>query len=247
MMLNNKSSFINGVFTVFVYSFGKSIKDFMFQILTQYFLQIKKLVVPATGTFVLEQQNAVNDFTTQTVQAPGWNTVFTPVTEGEVANNNENNEGLFDWLADKLKISKEDAILKYDEFCDRLKADLDDGKTVDWNGLGTLQKIDKKIIFTPEPSAAMPFTGVTAKKVIRENASHNVLVGERETTTDEMRAQLSEEKPADNLGRKIMWILFFIALALLGWYFLQNGCNLKNTGNQQKVEVQKSHDTYRLR
>ena len=144
----------------------------MFQLLTQYFLQVKKLHVPGTGSFVLETQHAVNDFTSQTVQAPGWNVVFTPAEEGAV--NTQNNEGLYDWLADKLKVSKEDAIIKYDEFSDGIKAELDKGKAVEWNGMGRLEKPDKKIIFTPEAAAAMPFTGVTAKKVLRENASHNM-------------------------------------------------------------------------
>ena len=219
----------------------------MFQLLTQYFLQVNRLHVPGIGTFVLEPQNAVNDFSSQTVQAPGWHTVFTPVAEGAVADNATNNVGLFDWLADKLKVSKEDAILRYDEFSGGLKADLDNDKTVTWAGLGSLRKVDKNIVFNQEDTTGSPFSDVAAKKVLRENANHNVLVGEKETTTDQMRAQLAEEKPRGGISKKIAWVLFFIALALLAWYFIQNGCNLKNTGNQQKAEVQKSHDTYRLR
>ena len=219
----------------------------MFELLTQYFLQVKKLYVPGTGTFVQEPQNAINDFTSQTVQAPGWNTVFTPLKEGEVADNNVKNEGLYDWVADKLGLSKDDADVKYNKFSDRLKADLDSGKTINWVGLGSLQKVEKKIEFTPEAAAGMPFTDVSAKKIIRENSSHNVLVGERETTSDAMRTELAEDRPRGNFGKKLMWIIFFIALAMLAWYFFQNGCNLKSAGNQQKIEVQKSHDTYRLR
>ena len=219
----------------------------MFQLLSQYFFQVKKLYIPAVGTFLLEPYSAVNDFTSQTVQAPGWTTVFTPVKEGAVAENSQQNEGLFDWLADKLNVSKEDAIIKYDEFSDKVKSDLDNGLQINWDGVGVLERVNNRLVFSPELATANVFTGVSAKKIVRENASHNVLVGERETTTGEMRTELTEQKPVGTRSNKIGWILLLVALILLVWFFLSNGCNLKNTGNQQKVEVQTSGETYRLR
>lgn len=219
----------------------------MFRLLTQYFLQAKKLYVPGTGVFTLQSRDAVNDFTSQTVQAPGWDIVFTPFVENAVAVPERDNESLYEWLAEKLNVSKEDAVIRYDDFCDELKADLAQGKTVNWEGMGTLEKVNNKIIFTAESSAAMPFTGVTAKKVLRENVSHNVLVGERETTTEEMRARLASKKTRGSLGLKIAWIVLLVALISLAVYFLQNGCNVTALGNQTKAEVTKPSDTYRLR
>lgn len=219
----------------------------MFQLLTEYFFQMKKLYVPGTGTFVLEPRNAENDFTTQKLQAPGWNIVFTPITKDANADDVISNEGLPDWLAYKLKLSKGDASLKFNKFYDRLKADLDNGKTVNWLGLGTLLQVDKLTGFTPNTTTDLPFTEVSAKKVLRQNASHDMSVGERETTTDQMQAQFAEEKPVGSLRKKIAWILVIISLGLLALYFLQYGCSLKNTGSQQKVEVQKPYDNYRLR
>lgn len=231
--------------TGFVYSFYKSIK--MFRLLTQYFLQTHKLYVPGTGAFSLHSREAVNDFTSQMVHAPGWDIVFTPFAQNAVASPDQDNEKLYEWLAVKLNVSKEDAVIRYDDFCDGLKTDIQQGKTVRWEGLGTLEKINNRVIFTAESSVATLFTGVTAKKVLRENVSHNVLVGERETTSEEMRARLTSKKSRSGVGVKIAWIVLLVALIFLAVYFLRNGCNVNALGNQTKSEVTKPSETYRLR
>lgn len=219
----------------------------MFQILTEYLFQYKTLFIPGTGRFNIEDRNAVNDLTQQTLQAPGWNVSFKPATAGAVAQASDSDTELFEWLAAKLKISAEDATLRFDEFSDGLKNRLANNEKVDWPGVGRLEQNNKEIVFTADKDAITPFTGVSAKKVLRENANHQILVGETETTSDEMRVHLANEQQAGGIGKKLMWILLLIAMILLAWYFFQNGCNLHNTGNQQKTEVVKPHDTYRLR
>ena len=78
----NESVFVCLLFTVFVYSFNKD--DKMFQLLTKYLFQTKKLSVPGAGNFAIEAQSAVTDFASQTIEAPGWNILFNQ--EGEEKN-----------------------------------------------------------------------------------------------------------------------------------------------------------------
>lgn len=224
----------------------------MFQLLTKYLLQFKKLVVPGIGVFTVETKDAVSDFTTQVVEAPGWVVLFSGLTgnaaEDKAPDDAVALEHLYDWLTGQLHISKEDAILKLDEFSDEIKEKLDNGQIVDWEGLGKLEKKEETIIFTGDESAMSPYTPVTAKKVLRENASHSMLVGEKETTSEEMRAQLHREPEVTrSTAMRIAWILFFIALVLLAVYFLRNGCNTASMGNREKVESTKSPETYQLR
>ncbi|MFV0605580.1 MAG: hypothetical protein ACK5NK_07020 [Niabella sp.] len=216
----------------------------MFQLLTAYLFQNKSLYIPGTGDFFVEQQNAVTDVAAGMIEAPGWKIDFLPVGETSVT---AHNEPLYDWLTNQLNISKEEAVLKFDDFCDRVSADLRNHKKVDWVGLGTLEKTDGKVSFIPEVSVVKSFTGVKAKKVIRENASHQMLVGENETTTQAMREALSRQPKRGFNRNKIAWVLAGLTVALLLIYFLQKGCSAGSIGNQNKVPVEKPAETYQIR
>ena len=217
----------------------------MFALLTQYLFKTKELSVPGTGVFTLIPKNASSDFGTRSIQAPGWNVLFTQDNDFQapVANLDQ----LYYWLASQLNTSKQEAGLQFDDFCRTLHLQLEEGQGITWEGLGELEKQNNRISFRPLETILTPFTGVTAQKVIRENASHPVLVGERETTTGQMREQLNEQIAGKPRGKKIAWLLLLVALAALGWQIFRNGCNVSSTGNQEKVEISKPQDTYKFR
>ena len=224
----------------------------MFQLLTTYLLQVKKLPVPALGTFSIKMANAVSDFTSQSVQAPAWTIAFTPAAISTADHQPTAIEAglpeLYDWLTAKLQITKEEAVLRYDNFCSDIRERLDKGENVNWEGLGQLQKIDSIVRFIADENAGALFTPVAAKKIIRPNSSHPILVGEKETTSHERRTRLENDRiPSRPAGTKIAWILLFIALALLAWHFIQNGCNTESIGNKQHIESTKAPETYRLK
>jgi hypothetical protein len=190
----------------------------MFQFLTEYLFQHGKLFVPFIGNFTLSPRSAVNDFVEQTIYAPGWDIVFTHLSEDDATLINANNETLFRWLSERLHISKAEAMIKYDAFSDELKSKFNNGEIVDWSGMGQFEKVDGKIIFTPISTAGIPFTGVTAKKMIRENVIPNVLVSENEVFNEDMITILEGERSRGAWGKFFLWTILFLLLGAIVWY-----------------------------
>lgn len=197
-----------------VYSFFE--KWYMFDILTPYIFKHKELYLPGIGTFALIPKNAVSDFAERAIQSPGWNVLFRQ--EAEAGNVNTNS--FYQYVAQQLQSSPEESKKKFDDFCADTTLRLQDGNDISWDGLGTMSSDNGHITFKPLPSLLSPFSSVTANKVIRQNASHAVLVGEKETTTLDMLEQLNaKEKSASVTKKIIISILIIGAVAAAIYYF----------------------------
>lgn len=215
----------------------------MFDILAQYLFEFKRLALPQIGVFELENRQANADFAASTISAPSWAIGFQPYSEDHEVSNNAT---LVSWLASNGHISMDEAGSSFEHFVTGLQTRLNNGEVVSWPQLGILEKRDEQIVFEPEIKSISPFTDVIAKKITREHTSHQTLVGDRETTTAQMREQLLLPDEKRSNGAAIMWILLGVALIAAAWFFSQKGCNPAATGNQQKVESTKAGDTYKL-
>ncbi|HMR85649.1 MAG TPA: HU family DNA-binding protein [Niabella sp.] len=215
----------------------------MFELLTRYLLEYKKLPVPQVGIFELEKREAGTNLSAETIMAPVWQVKF--IADNDLFN--AVSDGLYNWLSVNKGVTKEEAGRLFEAFANNLKERLVNGEKVVWEGLGTLQEVDGAVQFTPAAAPFSPFTDVAAKKIIRENTSHATLVGDKETTTARMREQLLLPDQRKRKGTTVMWVLLAAALVAVAWYFSQNGCNTSATGNRQKVERTKPGDTYKIR
>lgn len=113
--------------------------------------------------------------------------------------------------------------------------DLDKQGAVVLNGIGTFTKDDSgKINFAPEQIDPAFAQTVVAKRVIRQDAQHAILVGDKETTNTVMTDFFSE-KPAIK-DHWWIWaiILFIIGLGTIMFYFYQNGST--TLGNAISIE-----------
>ncbi|GAB3425963.1 HU family DNA-binding protein [Niabella aquatica] len=214
----------------------------MFDLLTKYLFEYNKLRVPQAGFFELEKKEADANLSAETIAAPAWEVKF--IADSDTAGPVP--DGLCNWLAVNKNVTKEEAARLFEAFANNLNERLKNGENVRWEGLGALQEVDGAVQFTPSAAHFSPFTNVTAKKIIRENTSHATLVGDKETTTAQMREQLLLQDERKGKGTTIMWVLLAAALAAAAWYFSQSGCNKPATGNRQKVESIKPEDTYKL-
>lgn len=215
----------------------------MFELLTRYLFEHKKLPVPHVGIFELEKREAGTNLSAETIVAPAWQVKF--IADSDTVNVVP--AGLYNWLAVNKGVTRDEAGRLFESFANSLKERLAHGETVLWEGLGTLQEMDGTVSFVPAAAHFSPFTNVAAKKIIRENTSHATLVGDKETTTAQMREQLLLPDERKGKGATMMWILLAAALVAAAWYFSQNGCNKLATGNRQKVESTRPADTYKLR
>lgn len=214
----------------------------MFDLLAKYLFEHKQLPVPHVGVFELEKREAGTDLTAETIVAPAWQVKFTANKSFDDYNHGD----LYNWLCVNKGVAKEEARHLFEAFSNNLEVKLANEEKVVWEGLGTLQEVNGTVAFTPEEAFFSPFTNVSAKKIIRENTSHATLVGDRETTTAQMREQLLLQDDRKGKGTTVLWVLLAIAIAAGAWYFLQNGCNKSATGNRQKAESLRPGDTYKL-
>lgn len=214
----------------------------MFDLLTRYLLEHKRLAIPHTGVFELTEKRADADYMTETIAPPAWEAVFT-----EDRNISSPDELLISRISSDTGITAAEARQRFEEFTVELKQRLSRGEEIEWENIGRLHETDGKILFIPYTGNFSPFTGVAAKKIVREEfASHETLVGDNITTTSEMREKLNGRDVKRGGGNRIMWILFGAALLAAAWYFSQNGCNKQATGNRQPVQTTAPGDTYKI-
>ena len=93
-----------------------------------------------------------------------------------------------------------------------------------------------------ESSIANPFflKPVPAEKVVRANAKHMLLVGDRERSSMEMSDWFAEE-PVH--GNRLWWLVALIggiaAVMVIMFHFSSKGWNVGSTGNQQLIQIKK--------
>lgn len=212
----------------------------MYVELYQYLLQHYKLPVPGIGTFLLEKTPARIEFTNKRVNPPAYAISLRPVAISPATN-------FFNWLANALQITEDDAALKFNEFAFEIKKQVDNGDTINWSGVGTITKgLDGEVKLSSAVSSSTYEVPVAAVKVIREKAEHAVRVGEDEKTSAEMVKMLSHTE-----AKKSYWWAYALCTALLafifiGWHFSQHGINVSSTANNQFLIPSESTTTYKI-
>ena len=215
----------------------------MFELLSGYLFEQGKLKIPAVGFFELKFGGAEADISSETISAPAATVAFTDVKSdaGAVADNND----LHLWLAAKKNITIDKAETILNDFGDDIARRLSKGEQVNWPQLGVLTKIDEQIEFVALETNLSPLSHVKAKKIIRENVNHASLVGDKESSTEEMREHFELNKEQRKKS-PFLWILLLIAMVALVWFLSQNGCNTTATGNQQQLNSTTSTETYKI-
>ena len=216
----------------------------MFDILLQYLFEFKSLSLPPIGGFELEHKVANANLADSLIAAPTWIVDFKPYNADV---NMDGNSRLVSWLAANRQIPREEAGTCLEQFVTNLQSRLNNGEAVNWPGLGILEQQYGQVAFQPTVAQISPFTNVAAKKITRENTSHQTLVGDKETTTAQMREQLLLPDEKRRSGATMMWVILGVALIAAAWFFSQKGCNPSASGNRQKVESTKPGDTYKIR
>ncbi len=200
----------------------------MYETLFQYFIQHKKLSVPGVGTFLLERKPALGDFVNKQIHPPFYSVSLQASADTPSFN-------FFKWLAEALHISDHDAIIRFNDFVFDFKKQINDGCTIEWKGMGTINKSlsgEMKFVPAKEPGHEKP---VAAEKLIREKAEHMVRVGEDQKTSAEMTEMLN----IPDAKRSRWWLAALLAglpaLLFIGWYFYEHDIDVSSTTNSMKL------------
>ena len=211
----------------------------MYSELYLYLVLHKQLTVPGIGTFQLERRPADIDFANKVVNPPAY---VVALHHGQVSPSIR----LYGWLARVMNISERDAVIRFNDFVFDLKDQIQSGKKMQWEGLGTLSKgLAGEIRFEPSAKEQLAGEPVPAVKVLRENAQHTVRVGEDERTSSEMIEILNPVRAKKSYLRIAAIILAVLALLFIIWHFFNNGLQASSSANQQKLTPQKEISTHK--
>ena len=197
----------------------------MIAILNSYLLQHKSISIPGLGTIYLEKIPAMNDFSNRQLLPPSYKFRFDKYFDAP-------DKEFFSFLASNQELAEYEAIKQYNEFAYDLRDRLRKEEYFNWPQVGMLMRdATGEIQFKSDliqPGFVQP---VPARRVIRQDARHALLVGDQELTTDHMTELLSEEV---HVEKESWWIyaliVFAVGLSILFFYLYQHGWQLSSIG-----------------
>jgi len=208
------------------------------QTIQQYLIQYKKCPLPAIGTLELVEGNASAWHAEKIIKAPVPFLLF--------SHSESDPSDLIAFIADQERTTREDAARILQGYCARLNGLKDEAEEI-WPSLGTFYvDAQGKLSFrqTPVPGNFLP--DVSADRVVRADAVHQMTVGDTETNSEEMAAyfeEQSERKPDRWWVWAIVW--FGLAASLAGFYIYQHG-TASMFGKTGKPVLQETWKTYQV-
>jgi len=205
----------------------------MYADLNKYLFQHKSISIPGLGSLVAETIPAVSDFANKQLLPVQIKFRFDKYFDSP-------DREFFAYLAGKRNIPDFEAIKWYNEFAASLRNKIRTDEEAVWEGVGVFRKdFGGEVVFEALPAPFEFYTPVKAERIIRADATHSILVGDKEKTNYEMTELLN-----DVYVEKESWWIYALILAAIGlsvlfFHFYSNNMKWGFTGNQQKIETSK--------
>ena len=187
----------------------------MFGLLHQYLVENRSLYLRGTGQLQLIHESAPYDAANQLIQPP-HSKIYLQTSEqaGSL-------QPLMRFLSHHLNMAEENVSSLYESFCNQLQQELEEKQQVHWHNLGLLRKdAVGSLIFQPDSRLSAYNLPVAAERIIRQGATHNMMVGTTETTNTAMIEMLNEQ--GNQVTRNRWWVAaLVIGLASLVLIFLK--------------------------
>ena len=133
----------------------------MLALFYQYLIRHQKIVLPGLGTVALDRQPAVSDFVDHEFLPPSYTFQWTQAN----ANPPDN---FFSWMAHRLEIAEEDAVIRINNFIADVKREINAGKEILWSGVGVIRRgLDSSIELEPEQKVLTFDKKVYGDKVVK--------------------------------------------------------------------------------
>ncbi len=191
----------------------------MFPLMYKYLMLHEKVCIPGVGIFYKERQPAKLDFSNKLFQPP----VHTIYFKEEPV---QADKRFYTFASKEQGIDEVEAIRRFHDFAFRFKDSIHHNEETTLPGLGTLKRSEKgKLVFESEAIVAKYFPATPAERIVRKQAEHNLLVGDRSTTNTAMQEMLVDEV---TVTKKTRWliaavILAVVAIAAIVVYYVQHG------------------------
>jgi hypothetical protein len=175
------------------------------------------MCIPHIGTFEIVQEAPRLDIADKVFRPPFYKTVF---SEKDIIP--EHQLQFFSSVGNSLK--KE--LLSFGE---KLRARVQEAPVM-LNGFGKLRYSSNAIVFEPEIIELAALQAVPAQKVIRENAQHNVLVGDREMNSQQVTDFLGQSLRKKPIFMILGWTVLILALAVIVVVLYQGKFQVTSSG-----------------
>jgi hypothetical protein len=202
----------------------------MERLIRTYLLQKSSVSIPGLGTIYIERSPARSDFINRQLLPPSYHFRFDKYFDAP-------GKDFFAFLASQKKIEDYEAIKLYNEWALGIRNNLGADRSSALEGIGVLKRNESgDVIFEPESLPDLINIAVPAERIIRTNAKHTMLVGDREISNVEMTDYLHDEVHKE----KTSWwiyalIIAAIALTAILFHFFR-GANVPPFGNHQTIQ-----------
>jgi len=206
------------------------------ELLHDYFIQNGSVTLPGVGTFRMLRISAQVDFASRKMLPPSYTIRF------DHRHDTAQRE-LFDYVAQRIGSTDLEAIRQVNNHAYELRNLLLNGVPVTWDGFGTiLPDAGSGYQFEPERLSYHFIPGVSADRVIRHDAEHQVRVGDQERSRSEMKEMLAHDGPkrrSYNLLHKAALVMTLMAIAIMILRFVTDGNDFSSSrsGKLHPVEA----------
>jgi len=183
----------------------------MYDVIATSFFQKKSCKLPGIGQLVFTNTAAVTNFSNNQIMAPKQTITFIPVTN-----------------------EKELSFNEFSAISELMKRQLETNGQVIITGVGSFTQLSGgRLNFRPIYIAESFVQPVSAIPIVRQDAEHNVLVGDIETNSKAMNEKL-QTRVYETVKKDWWWVWaiagFAIAAAAIGYYIYEFGFNNLGSG-----------------
>ncbi len=202
----------------------------MIRLINDYLLQHKSVSIPGLGTIYVERIPAQSDYINKQLIPPAYHYRFDKYFDAP-------GRDFFIYLSAKKRMPEHEAIKLYNEWALGIRNAIGTENSVNLEGIGLLKRAGSgEIMFEPAGPLKTCDIAVPAERVIRIDAKHTMLVGDKQTTTVEMSGYLQETPQ-----RKTSWWIYALiiaaaALLAIGFHYYHNGSEAP-FGNHQPINT----------
>ena len=178
----------------------------MYEILNKYLFQHKRISIPGLGSLVAETIPAISDFANKQMLPVRFKFRFDKYFDVPDKN-------FFTYLSQKKNIPDFEAIRWYNDFAAELRSKIKSEEEAVWQQVGVFKKdFGGEVVFEPYAPQYELYPAVKAERIIRADAKHSILVGDKEKTNYEMTELLGDEVYIE----KESWWMYALILAAIG-------------------------------
>jgi hypothetical protein len=202
----------------------------MIQLVNNYLLQHKSVSIPGLGTIYVERVPAQSDFINRQLLPPAYHFRFDKYFDAP-------GKDFFIFLAARKNIPEYEAIKLYNEWALSIRNGISSDEATVLDGIGALKRnTSGDIVFEPVAALKTYDMAVPAERIIRSNARHAMIVGDKETTTMEMTDYLQEVHKEKASWWIYALIIAAVALVAICFHYFKNGADAP-FGNHQTIET----------